>query len=254
MISSTNLLYLRLLEYFETISLLYAKLSEISFENEKMKAVLSRMKSCLDALDEALVLVRGSELTSEIESSDARRDAAFVTLINQDRALMKSPVDELSAAATTVYALLERYGKDLYRQPYLQESGSINNLVQDLESASYTPLIEALGLQKSVEVLKKMNEDFDSLYSKRLAEKSGLEKSVAKIRRDDLHEAFKAFCELVNAGIVWQDDPVCKQFAEIVNIHVANAQQKVAQRLAIKKGWDDRKAESGEEPSLEPAK
>lgn len=254
MIESIYLANLRLLEFYETISLLYAKLSETTFESEKIQAVLGILKNRLDALDESLVLVRGSELTPEVESLDAGRDAAFITLISLVRALAKSPDDELSAAATALLSLMERYGKDLYRQPYLQESGNIANLIQDLESASYASRIETLGLKKSVETLKKVNEDFDSLYSARLSEKSSLDKGVAKARRDDLQKAFEQFCEMVNAGIVWQDDPLCKQFAEIVNIHVANAQQKVAQRLAIKRGWKKRNAELGEAPSTDSPK
>ena len=252
MITTTTLYSLRLLEYYETMTLLYGELSQLAIEEEKIKTALTDFKTRLDAYDKALILVRGSELTVELEELDARRDAAFLTLINLLRALQKSPVEETSGAASLLYALVERYGKDIHRQAYMQESGNLINLLQDFESEPYASKAEALGIKSSLDVLKAANAEFDRVYGERLTEAAGKNKGLAKTEKIKLQDSFEKLCQLTVAGATWTGEAIYLQIENIINSHVANARQKVAQRMAIRKGWDNRKAGSGEDTPVQP--
>lgn len=254
MITTTNLAQLRLLEYYEAMTLLYGDMSKLTIEEEKVTQALNNFKSRLDKFDEALILIRGSELTPELEDLDAKRDAAFVSLVNQLRALMKSPVDELSGAATTLYRLIERYGKDIHRQAYMQESGHLINLLQDLANSPYAALVETAGVQKSVDILKTTNETFDHTYADRLSEAVNKNKNLAKTERRNLQTCFENLCQLIDSGLTWTGEAIYQQMTDVINTHVENARQKVLQRLAVKKGWENRNTTSGtESPTPEPA-
>ena len=164
MITSTNLNALRNLEHFQVMSNVLSYLKEENLEELKLSAFAESFEKQLKVYDEVLVLERGNVLSLKLTDADKKRDDAYRALAGIVKAYTVFPEEEKADAALKLLHVIGKYGKGIDRLPYLQESGVLANLLQDLELAENKALLSLLHLDEWLMKLKEACTEFDSLF------------------------------------------------------------------------------------------
>nr|WP_306446400.1 DUF6261 family protein [Odoribacter splanchnicus] len=141
MITSTNLNALRNLEHFQVMSNVLSYLKEENLEELKLSAFAESFEKQLKVYDEVLVLERGNVLSLKLTDADKKRDDAYRALAGIVKTYTVFPEEEKADAALKLLHVIGKYGKGIDRLPYLQESGVLANLLQDLELAENKALL-----------------------------------------------------------------------------------------------------------------
>ncbi len=136
----------------------------------------------LDAYKNALRPDMKSQITADMTALDAERGHHFVNYRAYLRSLTFHYEKYKAAIAQTAYDIVRKYG-DVNMLPYLDESGSIDDMIEDLlnynnedltkePSIDYNRLavIDALGWAGEI---KRVNDLFKDAFLKRLQEQSG---------------------------------------------------------------------------------
>ncbi len=199
MITSTNLSMLRNLEHFQVMSNVLAYLKGENLEELKLTSLAETFETKLRVYDEVLVLERGNVLSGKISQADAERDNALKALLNVVKAYTLFPESEKADAALKLLHVIEKYGKGIDRLPYLQESGVLSNLLQDLDTEENAAAAGLLHLEDWVNKLKEAAGRFDVLFVSREADNSTKLSGKVKEARQAVQAEFEQLALLVNA-------------------------------------------------------
>lgn len=199
MITSTNLSMLRNLEHFQMMSDVLAYLKAENLETLKLTSFAETFTSKLNAYDEVLVLERGNVLSGKINQADLDRDLALRSLISVVKAYVTFPETQKADAALKLLHLIEKYGKRVDKLSYLQESGILTNMLQDLELKESQAAIALLRVDDWVEKLKAATLVFDALFLNREADNSTKLSGKVKEARLSIQADFDQLAVLVNA-------------------------------------------------------
>ena len=101
------------------------------------------------------------------------------------------PEEEKADAALKLLHVIGKYGKGIDRLPYLQESGVLANLLQDLELAENKALLSLLHLDEWLMKLKEACTEFDSLFLNRESDNSTKLSGQVKTVRQGIQELFQ---------------------------------------------------------------
>lgn len=244
MITSTNLSMLRNLEYFQIMSNVLAYLKEEDLEKLKLAAFADDFEKQVKKLDEVLVLERGHVLSAKLGEVDKKRDNALHSLTAIINAYTVFPEEAKSDAALQLKHLIEKYGKNIERLPYLQESGVLSNLLQDLALPENAALLELLHLNEWVVKLKAAAEEFDQLFMGREADNSVKLSGQVKGARQAVQELFQRLAALIQAyEIVYGAEEYVSLSAKI-NEAVEYARAQVARRSKRKKEGEEESPEA----------
>ena len=231
MITSTNLNALRNLEHFQVMSNVLSYLKEENLEELKLSAFAESFEKQLKVYDEVLVLERGNVLSLKLTDADKKRDDAYRALAGIVKAYTVFPEEEKADAALK---LLHVIGID--RLPYLQESGVLANLLQDLELAENKALLSLLHLDEWLMKLKEACTEFDSLFLNRESDNSTKLSGQVKTVRQGIQELFQNLANLIQAyEIVYGADAYTALSAKI-NEAVDYARTQAARRGLKGKG------------------
>ena len=232
MITSTNLSMLRNLEHFQVMSNVLTYLKSEDLEELKLASFAAAFEAQLKAYDDVLVLERGNALSVKISQADAERDNALKALINVVKAYTLFPEDEKADAALKLLHAIGKYGSGIDRLPYLQESGILANLLQDLELTENAEAIQLLHLGDWVAKLKEATARFDGLFVSRESDNSTKLSGKVKEARQLVQAEFERLAVLVNAyEVVYGTDAYASLTAKI-NEAVNYVRQQVARRGA----------------------
>lgn len=199
MITSTNLSMLRNLEHFQVMSNVLSYLKEENLEELKLASLAEGFDSKLKAYDEVLVLERGNVLSSKLSEADKKRDDALRSLVNIVKAYTVFPEAEKADAALELLHVIGKYGKGIDRLPYLQESGVLTNLLEDLAIAGNAELLSLLHLEDWVTKLKEAAAEFDNLFVSRESDNSTKLSGQVKTIRQEIQLLFQQLATLMNA-------------------------------------------------------
>ena len=120
--------------------------------------------------------------------------------------------------------------------PYLQESGVLANLLQDLELAENKALLSLLHLDEWLMKLKEACTEFDSLFLNRESDNSTKLSGQVKTARRGIQELFQNLANLIQAyEIVYGADAYTALSAKI-NEAVDYARTQAARRGSKGKG------------------
>ena len=229
MITSTNLNALRNLEHFQVMSNVLSYLKEENLEELKLSAFAESFEKQLKVYDEVLVLERGNVLSLKL--TDAYRALAGIV-----KAYTVFPEEEKADAALKLLHVIGKYGKGIDRLPYLQESGVLANLLQDLELAENKALLSLLHLDEWLMKLKEACTEFDSLFLNRESDNSTKLSGQVKTVRQGIQELFQNLANLIQAyEIVYGADAYTALSAKI-NEAVDYARTQAARRGLKGKG------------------
>ena len=130
---------------------------------EKLNTLLPALKACIEGEAEALNLPRGQEFITEIRELDAVRDESYRALqLCVELAKHKRAAD-IKKAAAEVEKVMKRY-PGVATQSNDAETGSIKNLVVDLNDAKMKPHVVKIGAKADLDQLAADNEAFDKMF------------------------------------------------------------------------------------------
>jgi hypothetical protein len=149
---------------------------------------------------DALEHVRRSVYTERIRKLDHERDLAYGALRRAIKAQLELPgTESRHEKALWLLEVLDRY-KQPSTVPYGEESGIVENLLEDLGGATAVDYLAALMLTEFVTVLRDKNAEFVAAWRARVKEQSGRKSYDMKAIRRDLDGAADTLLQVVVGG------------------------------------------------------
>lgn len=232
MITSTNLSMLRNLEHFQMMSNVLAYLKAENLEELKLASIAESFEAKLKLYDNVLVLERGNTLSVKISQADAERDNALKSFINVVKAYALFPDENKADAALKLRHVIGKYGSGIDRLPYLQESGVLANLLQDLAVKENADAIQLLHLEDWLLKLQESTARFDELFISRESDNSTKLSGKVKEARQQIQAEFEQLAVLVNAYEIVYGAAAYAGFVAKVNEAVSYARQQASRRGA----------------------
>lgn len=248
-IKSSNLNRLTRWEVFQLLSdaLTFAKAAEASASSLYV-ARLNALNVAFEAFDKALVKERATSSAALVAAEDARDYA-----VRKLYALAVEYADyrfdaQKEAAALAVLKLFRPYGTgpEIARLPQDSETAILTNLLQDLETDTAAAHIAALGLEAVQASMKENNALFAEAQQERRKEQSEYVAGEVKSAREAAQEAFRVFCDTVNALVIVEGDENYARLVAQLNTLSDSYLSNVRQRQARKSGGTS----DGETPAL----
>lgn len=116
-------------------------------------------------LERLFILDQGNEITKEIQALDGRRDNAQIGINANVDSFQKHFEEEKRQAAELLGKLLNKYGRDLHRRSYPEQTAGTRSMVNELQN---TPALAAaaatLHLTEWFAELATANDLFDKKY------------------------------------------------------------------------------------------
>ena len=244
MITSTNLSLLRNLEYFQVMSNVLAYLKAENLEELKLASLAASFELKMKAYDEVLVLERGNALSEKLIMADRGRDNALRALIGIVRIYISFPDSEKADAASKLLHTIEKYGPEVDKMSYMQESGALTNMLEDLSLEESVAAITLLHLEDWVGELRAKASEFNDLFMGRESDNSTKLSGLAKEARVAVQTEFDHLVTLVNAYELVYGAEAYASLSAKVNEAVRYAQQQNARR-------GSRPAKSSDKPVAE---
>ena len=116
--------------------------------------------------DDCYLIISKSDLTPQIAEIDTARDTKYVGLKSMADALIRIGTQEQQQAAQQLLDLCAHYKVDISER-YDDETTKMTQLLQELQTETWTPRIAALGLTATVTELVSLNQQMKHLIELR---------------------------------------------------------------------------------------
>jgi hypothetical protein len=185
-------------------------------------------KARLNREKDALEFISKSTFTVKIALADTKRENTFRGLKYQVLSATYHYEDNKKEAGLNLQVVIDHYG-DLLQKGYDEETGSIRNLVEELNN-NHDDDLSLLGIQHWVNQLKIDNNAFAALVESRDQE-SGLKgKSEMLQARLETDQAYKAVVNMVNSMQFGTATPVFEAFITEMNAVIDRYTENIATR------------------------
>ena len=114
----------------------------------------------------------GSEYTAQVQAADNRRDVAYKLLYGLSKVFSKHFDPVKAEAAQQIADILQKYGSQIDKMQYAEESSSLEGIENDLSEEPYTGYLTALSATDLLTELKEGNAAFKTLYVDRAIDNS----------------------------------------------------------------------------------
>jgi len=195
-----NLRPLRNNEHFQFMTDVDSQIATTTPETLGIASQYPVFKAMLNKEDITIRVEDGSSLSKTVDQLDKRRDKTWSAIANRVRATLRSPVVEEAESAILVERVINQYG-NVRNISYNEETAAINNLVTDLQSETYVPHVEKIGLTGWVEELKNQNEQFVAAINQRNSELAGRQNGDVFSVRQEMDPLYEQLVDRINAAI-----------------------------------------------------
>ena len=151
--------------------------------------------------------------SEQISGLDYVRDNSLTAIGSSISHSLRCGVSSRVEAARRLDSIFSRYGniKDL---PYMQESGMVINLLQDLSTTQSVADLATIGATLWVADLQRTNDEFVAAFNARNVEEAAIETGATKRTRLETEEAFKDAAQCLNTLAMLDGFEL---YAEIIN-------------------------------------
>jgi len=167
-------------------------------------------------LDAALKKIVKSALTDKIKTADVDRDAAFSGFAKFLAAMCEHYDAAIRDAALKIEVVAHTYG-NVAVKPLNEETSAIYNMVQELNSDNYRPLVTQTGLTQWVNKLTQKNNAFEALIQERDRESAAKSHVAVREARRALDEVYRYITEAVNSQLFFGQLTGCGAFVDTLN-------------------------------------
>ncbi|MBS2213293.1 hypothetical protein KEM09_17900 [Carboxylicivirga mesophila] len=144
---------------------------------------VEKSESSLQEFDKALTRDDVNPFTIKINDADRERDLRFLGFKNYIEACAYRKEQSKQQAAHNIKAVIERYGNELYRLSYPEQTAAMQNLLTDLGKE---PLKSDCAIVEATAWLDELNADqshFESLVQQRNSQDTGNSKTLTETRK-----------------------------------------------------------------------
>ena len=159
-----------------------------------------------------------AEETALLREKDDTRDEILWALIQETRLAAKSPIKENRAPGARLLIVLNTY-KDIIRENYASETAHIKALLNDLDKPAAVADLTTIGQTRLVQMLRTANEEFETLYLKRLDFDVSLKKlpSSASVRQKNDKMTATIFRHIETAYMMATSDDDRKLIGDLID-------------------------------------
>jgi hypothetical protein len=233
MIETLNYGKLRTGEKIEFFNLLDTTLVRNEVKKLDIETVTTDLKQETTKMEGVFQLEKGSPFSIDLENYDAKRDDDIVgmrTISNNYRLHHYDPI--IVKAATLVYDIFVKYGKNIEKLNYVSETQVVKRMVDEVNADATTKAAFAtLHFTDWFTTLATDNTAFEAKYSTRIyseatkpTERFPFLKASCKVKYDAIIKRLNAFIVLDKTGVYTQVEKelnaLIKQFNLIGDSHV----------------------------------
>lgn len=220
---------LRNQEFFQFFSQFKQLVEEIGAEALQIKPLFEVFLKQYEQLDIALEAIVKSDMTQQISDIDLHRDTIYKGLLDAQKAASRHFNPDIVEATRKLNIVFAQYG-DLTRLPYNEETGKIYNLLQELQSEKYAPLVSLLNLTAWVEELRKTNSEFDALIQSRFLENAEKPELHVKTIRREIEETYQELAADIEAFYRVSKTSINTDFVTRLNVQITYYSNILSQR------------------------
>ena len=162
----------------------------------KIRDLHSKVSLVYDRLVKNQKSIKKSPLTDELIQSDKLRNRALIALRDVIHGLSVALSDELSARATILYLIINKYSTHIYNLGYKAETSVLISLFKEFDQEINQKLLSDLNLNSLYESLKNAQAAFD-LVSQRKSEEINTKTNDSEAATEILEEMYPALINLV---------------------------------------------------------
>ncbi|MGL4908459.1 MAG: DUF6261 family protein [Bacteroidales bacterium] len=191
-------------------------------------------------LDLALEQMRKSAYTDKIAEADKKRDHTFQGMAEVIKSAHKHFDNDKKEAARVLQIVIDHY-KKLMKKGYMEQTGVIINLLQDLKGKHATQA-QSLELAQWIAHLETNNNDFDALMQARFEEEREKPSLKTAELRTTLTQVYREMLEQLDALVKVNGEDKYKDYIGELNVRTHYYQHILAQRKGKHKEDDTTKA------------
>jgi hypothetical protein len=151
--------------------------------------------------DKILKSLQKSVYTKRLKAADRKRDGLFQGLYGMAKSSLHQPSADKREAGEQLHNLLRGYQKNIQHGNYVEQSGAIYNLLQDLKG-SYKDAVLLLGFTDWVTAIDQAEQEFLSLESMREEESVEKPKEAMKTVRAQADRFYHAMINVLEAQLL----------------------------------------------------
>ena len=137
-------------------------------EDPILSAPLENLKEPIQRAKIAIASSRKKELTEEINEADFQRDRAFIGFRKYVEAFQFKDWDRNSQkAAANLIGIIEKHGKNLYREGLTVQSALLASLFEDLNTEQAKSDLATLNVEEWLNHLKNLQDEFSAMIKRR---------------------------------------------------------------------------------------
>lgn len=205
------------------------ELGDAVLTDADLRQILAILLSLADDFNKVILQVQKSMKTDDIIAAKQSRNRCFSALkVGVKNAQYTTDADMLQAVAGLTI-LIKTYG-NISRMALESGSGYTEKLLEELEGATYKPMVDKLSLSPVVIRLKKENTRLIDLYESRRDDYMGKDDVKSVDLRRDVTRQYQLLCSYILLKIQLSNDAqyhealqiintIRKEFAEIVARH-----------------------------------
>ena len=180
--------------------------------------------------DTALKAAKSVPSAAEVSELDHQRDGACVKLHAYAKAVSDHPDKDMAKTGAEAIAIFKKYGGvRLVDQPQNQESGSLRNLLQDLQAMGASRLTQT-GIKAFVDDLEQKQTAYLAAVKQRAKEEQVRLVGIIKQKRLACDAAYLKLVETVNALVIVNGEAPYRGFVDSVLSHIAHQKATLANR------------------------
>lgn len=225
-------------QHFSLITLFVEELTAAQFAQQKLTALVDALRAKLTVEDKYMKIAQGSYLTKELEGADKQRDTCYGMLAGIVDQWLRREFNPQTAAAAKLKKILQVYKLDV-RAQYDDESGVLDNLLQELQTEEARAAITTLQLGAVCEAMEAGNTQVKALLRQRDQEVNSVPAQALRTARQDTDKAYDDVIQLIEALALVSDSPEAyEQFVTSWN-QTLQRYQDIIDRKSSGKGEDD---------------
>lgn len=241
LIKSMNLANIRLMDYFQVMTLINGYLAKEPQLLLKLKPQSDAFSTALSALELSFHQAQKSGYTDKIAAADDNRDNIFIGLNGMVQSMTRFPDKAIADAATAILLLIQKHGEGIIRLPQREETAVIASILSELKSAEMAPAVQLIGLTPWVDKLYDANTDFSNLYSNRTEKEAEFINGLTRAERQATQLAFEQLVRAIEAYAFIDGEAAYKSLADKINTEIGKAQQAGKSRSTLNQNSENTK-------------
>ncbi len=230
-VDSVKMSVLPMLIYQQVLKDIISLIAALGIRDPVLVAAMAALVQAYNDLDAAMNRALGSNNTRQLLLLDDQRDNVINGLEMVLRGYELSTIPAKAQAARILLRYLEAYGEHIDRQPQIQETSSINNLLQDFGKVDAVAAIAQIPALTAdwITPLQTANTQFEALYSTRAADLQVADVGAAKRLRGVAQQRLEDYVNKLNSTLTLAatPDPAQVKAVNIINTEVATAKTNV---------------------------